>query len=84
MSEGKKKEVAPGGKRGSANRKQEVVLRLLRGESVDALSRELGVEISRLSNGASAPWLRSIPGCANAATIRPRASSTPPSIALAS
>ncbi len=84
MSEGKKKEVAPGGKRGSANRKQEVVLRLLRGESVDALSRELGVEISRLSNGASAPWLRSISGCANAATIRPRASSTPPSIALAS
>jgi hypothetical protein len=29
-------------------RKQEVVLRLLRGESLDALSRELGVEIYRL------------------------------------
>jgi hypothetical protein len=29
-------------------RKREVVLRLLRGESVEALSRELGVEIYRL------------------------------------
>jgi transposase-like protein len=29
-------------------RKREVVLRLLRGESVDALSRELGVELYRL------------------------------------
>ena len=35
-------------KRWSASRKKEVVLRLLRGESVDALSRELGVEIYRL------------------------------------
>ena len=35
-------------KRWSANRKKEVVLRLLRGESVDALSREVGVEIYRL------------------------------------
>jgi predicted nucleic acid-binding Zn-ribbon protein len=37
-----------GVKRWSANRKKEVVLRLLRGESVDALSRELGIEIYRL------------------------------------
>ncbi|MDP2359273.1 MAG: hypothetical protein Q8O14_00775, partial [bacterium] len=29
--------------RWSANRKKDVVLRLLRGESLDALSRELGV-----------------------------------------
>ncbi len=35
-------------KRWSANRKKEVLLRLLRGESVDALSREVGVEIYRL------------------------------------
>ena len=35
-------------KRWSAGRKKEAVLRLLRGESVDALSRELGVEIYRL------------------------------------
>lgn len=35
-------------KRWSANRKKEVVLRLMRGEPVDALSRELGVEIYRL------------------------------------
>lgn len=41
---------APGAaaKRWSANRKKEVVLRLLRGESVDALSREVGVETYRL------------------------------------
>jgi len=35
-------------KRWSANRKKEVVLRLMRGEPVDALSRELGIEIYRL------------------------------------
>lgn len=40
-------ELAPK-QRWSASRKREVVLRLLRGESVDALSRELGVEIYRL------------------------------------
>jgi hypothetical protein len=36
------------GQRWSAARKREVVLRLLRGESVDDLSRELGIEIYRL------------------------------------
>ena len=36
------------GQRWSVARKREVALRLLRGESVDALSRELGVEIYRL------------------------------------
>lgn len=36
------------GQRWSAGRKREVVLRLLRGESLDALSRELGVELYRL------------------------------------
>lgn len=35
-------------RRWSLQRKQEVVLRLLRGEPVEALSRELGVEIYRL------------------------------------
>ena len=39
--------LAPG-QRWSVARKREVVLRLLRGESVEALSRELGVEIYRL------------------------------------
>ena len=34
--------------RWSRSRKRDVVLRLLRGESVEALSRELGVEIYRL------------------------------------
>ncbi len=36
------------GQRWSAGRKREVVLRILRGESLDALSRELAVEIYRL------------------------------------
>ena len=36
------------GQRWSAGRKREVVLRLLRGESFDVLSREVGVEIYRL------------------------------------
>lgn len=38
-------EAAPEIKRWSANRKAEVVLRIMRGEPIDALSRELGVEI---------------------------------------
>ena len=36
------------GQRWTASRKREVVLRLLRGESVNAISREIGVEIYRL------------------------------------
>jgi len=36
------------GQRWSLARKREIVLRLLRGESAEALSRELGVEIYRL------------------------------------
>ena len=36
------------GQRWSVSRKREVVLRMLRGESVESLSRELGVEIYRL------------------------------------
>ena len=36
------------GQRWSAGRKREVVLRMLRGESLDALSRELSVEMYRL------------------------------------
>ena len=39
--------LAPG-QRWSAARKREVVLRMLRGESVEALARELGAEICRL------------------------------------
>ena len=39
--------LAPG-QRWSVARKRDVVLRLLRGESVEAISRELGVEIYRL------------------------------------
>ena len=36
------------GQRWSASRKRDVVLRLLRGEPLDAVSRELGVEVYRL------------------------------------
>ena len=39
--------LAPG-QRWSASRKRDVVLRLLRGESLDAVSREVGVELYRL------------------------------------
>ena len=39
--------LAPG-QRWRAGRKRDVVLRLLRGESLDAMSREVGVEIYRL------------------------------------
>ena len=46
-------ERAPGGERGrwSSRRKKEVVLRALRGEDLDALSRELGV-----TAGTIAQW----------------------------
>ena len=36
------------GQRWSASRKRDVVLRLLRGESLDTVSREVGVEVYRL------------------------------------
>ena len=39
--------LAPG-QRWSVGRKRDVVLRMLRGESVEGLSRELGVEVYRL------------------------------------
>lgn len=39
--------LAPG-QRWSVGRKREVVLRLLRGEPLDQVSRELGVEVARL------------------------------------
>ena len=42
--------LAPG-QRWSASRKRDVVLRLLRGESLEALSREAGVEIYRRRSG---------------------------------
>ena len=52
MTAKNKNETATGplaeGQRWSAARKREVVLRMLRGESVDALSRELSIEIYRL------------------------------------
>lgn len=40
--------AAPPIQRWSARRKREVVLRLLRGESIAAVSRELGIEVYRL------------------------------------
>ena len=46
---GRERAFGPAGvRRWSPQRKQDVVLRMLRGESVEDLSRELGVEIYRL------------------------------------
>jgi transposase-like protein len=42
----------------SAARKREVVLRLLRGGSLDAVSREIGVEVYRLER-----WRQWMPAC---------------------
>jgi hypothetical protein len=47
VSDRKLTPLAPG-QRWTVARKREVVLRLLRGEPVEMLSRELGVEIYRL------------------------------------
>jgi hypothetical protein len=44
----KKQGVLCPNQRWSAQRKRDVVLRLMQGEAVDAVSRELGVEIYRL------------------------------------
>jgi transposase-like protein len=48
MKKNQKNEV----QRFSARRKVEIVLRVLKGESLDELSRELGVPASRLSRVA--------------------------------
>ena len=47
--------LAPG-QRWSVGRKRDVVLRLLRGESLEALSREVGVEIYRLEDWRDREW----------------------------
>ena len=54
-------------KRWSANRKKEVVLRLLRGEPIDALSRELGIETYRLEG-----WPRACDGGVGRGSARTR------------
>jgi hypothetical protein len=69
-------------KRWSANRKKEVVLRLLRGEPVDAISREVSVPIYR--NGASVPWPVWMRASRSARTIRWRPDLARPPGALAS
>jgi transposase len=58
-------------KRWSSGRKKQVVLRLLRGESVDALSRELAVPIYRLEAWRDrGPWPALMSASRNARTIR--------------
>src|SRR5512135_941618 len=47
-AQGKAVEALAPGQRWSVGRQREVVLRLLRGESVELVSRELGVEVYRL------------------------------------
>jgi hypothetical protein len=54
-------EASPVGRREtrwSARRKEEVVLRLLRGESLDLLARETGQPAGRISAGARSSWPR--------------------------
>jgi len=48
MTKPNNEEEKPVVKRWSAGRKKEVVLRLLKGESVDGLSREYGISIGQL------------------------------------
>lgn len=48
MEPGKPQGALGAHQRWSARRKRDVVLRLLRGEALDAVSREVGVEIYRL------------------------------------
>ena len=50
--------LAPG-QRWSASRKRDVVLRLLRGESLEALSREAAWRSTGSTRGGSGPWLAS-------------------------
>ena len=55
-------------KRWSSKRKAEVVMRLLRGEPLDAVSREVGVEVYRLSKWRD----RGLAGMEKALTDGPR------------
>ena len=48
MEKDAKPSASPEVVRWSVNRKKEVVLRMMRGEPIDALSRELGIEAYRL------------------------------------
>jgi hypothetical protein len=48
MEKDVKPSASPEVVRWSVNRKKEVVLRMMRGEPIDALSRELGIEAYRL------------------------------------
>jgi transposase len=50
MGKDVKPSASPEVVRWSVNRKKEVVLRMMRGEPIDALSRELGIEVYRLEN----------------------------------
>jgi len=75
--------LAPG-QRWSAVRKREVALRLLRGESVEPLSRELGLPIFRLeqwrrkADAALDGALKGPGHCPGPRPTRPTASSPPP------
>ena len=60
------------GQRWTVTRKREVALRLLRGEPVELLSRQLGVEIFRGAGSACRWTKRSMSAC----RVRPRLAST--------
>ena len=75
--------LAPG-QRWSAGRKREVVLRLMRGESAELLSRELGLPVFRLEQwrqsveAALEGALKGLGHCPRPRSIRPTANSPPP------
>ena len=58
------------GQRWSVARKREVTLRLLRGESLEALSRELSVEMHRLQRWRDRAWPGSTSRCGSAPATR--------------
>src|SRR3954447_20791747 len=60
--------LAPG-QRWNLARKHEVVLRLLRGEPVEAVSRQFGVPVWHLERWQAGPSPGSRPGCASAPRI---------------
>ena len=63
--------LAPG-QRWSLARKRDVVLRLMQGEPVEALSRRLGCRSTGSRSGGNGALRGSTPGCASATAIQGR------------
>jgi hypothetical protein len=70
--------------RWTVTRKRELALRLLRGESMEALARELGVEIYGWRSGRTRPWQALMPAFGSGRVIRWRKSCSQPAAKSAS